>query len=63
MNRILKGKLSSYLKEFDRYLAVHRKPDAGTKPKFPWFPSGMADVDANPASHDDYSRPASPNRR
>lgn len=56
VNRILKGKLSSYLKEFDRYLAVHRKPDAGTKPKFPWFPSGMADVDANPASHDDYSR-------
>lgn len=56
VNRILKGKLSCYLKEFDRYLAVHRKPATGTKPKFPWFPSGMADVDANPASHDDYNR-------
>lgn len=56
VNRTLKGRLSSNLKEFDRYLAVHRKPDAGTKPKFPWFPSGMADVDANPASHDDYHR-------
>jgi len=55
-NRTLKGDLSRAMREFDRYLSEFRDPGEGAKPKFPWFPSGLADVDANPASHEDYHR-------
>lgn len=55
-NRTLKGDLSRAIAEFDRYLAVRRSTNIGARPKLPWFPTGLADVDANPASHEDYSR-------
>ena len=55
-NRTLKGDLSRAMREFDRYLSEFREPGESNKPKFPWFPTGLADVDANPASHEDYHR-------
>lgn len=56
VNRTLKGDLSRAIAEFERYLSVARPDTAVAKAKFPWYPNGLADVDANPASHEDYHR-------
>lgn len=53
-NRTLKGDLSRALLQFDRFLSVHRQENPIARPKFPWFPTGLADVDANPVSHEQY---------
>jgi len=52
INQKRKGALSRALSTFDRYLAGMRP--SYSKSRFPWFPSGLANVDANPISHDDY---------
>lgn len=56
VNRTLKGELSRAIAEFERYLSVVRPDTAVEKAKFPWYPNGLADVDANPTSHEDYHK-------
>lgn len=55
-NLRIKGDLARALREFDRYLAGCCDSYSGSGARFPWFPTGLAEVDANPASHEDYSR-------
>jgi integrase len=56
VNRTLKGDLSRAIGEFERYLSVERPANSGKRSKLPWYPSGLADVDANPVSFEDYGK-------